>query len=109
MMWASLDKLNRRLPDDAVVYCGHEYTLSNARFALSVDPDNAALKERVAEVERLRAEHMATLPTTMGRSGPPIRSCGRVIRRLPQPSAWQGPALPKSSQNCGDARTGSEP
>lgn len=67
MMWASLDKLTRRLPDDAVVYCGHEYTLSNARFALSVDPDNAALKERVAEVERLRAEHMATLPTTMGR------------------------------------------
>src|SRR6185369_3928954 len=41
-MWGSLQKL-RALPDDTMLYCGHEYTQSNARFALTVDPDNAAL------------------------------------------------------------------
>jgi hydroxyacylglutathione hydrolase len=66
MMWASLSKL-RALPDETSVYCGHEYTLSNARFAVTVDPGNAALKERLAEVERLRADGEATLPTTIGR------------------------------------------
>lgn len=64
-MWASLKKL-MALPRETVVYCGHEYTLSNARFALTVDPDNEALKQRVAEVESLRAAGRATLPTTIG-------------------------------------------
>ena len=45
----------RALPDDFKLYCGHEYTASNVKFALSVDPDNAALKARAAEVTRLRA------------------------------------------------------
>ncbi|WP_106753653.1 hydroxyacylglutathione hydrolase [Pannonibacter carbonis] len=67
MMWASLAKLMRQLPDETVIYCGHEYTLSNARFALAMDPDNAALRQRVQEVERLRSEHLPTLPTTMAR------------------------------------------
>ncbi|HEX2257221.1 MAG TPA: hydroxyacylglutathione hydrolase C-terminal domain-containing protein, partial [Afifellaceae bacterium] len=66
MMWGSLSKL-RDLPDDTSVYCGHEYTLSNAKFAVTVDPDNAALKDRLTEVERLRAEGEPTLPTTIGR------------------------------------------
>lgn len=65
-MLQSLTKL-AALPDDTALYCGHEYTLSNARFALTVDPGNAALQERADEVERLRAENRFTLPSTLGR------------------------------------------
>ena len=54
------------LPDDVKVYCGHEYTLANARWALTVEPDNHVLAERLAEVERARAEGRVTLPTTIG-------------------------------------------
>lgn len=64
-MWDSLQKL-MKLPDDTIIYCGHEYTMSNAKFALSVDPDNEALVKRAIEVERLRAEGKPTLPVTMG-------------------------------------------
>lgn len=63
--WASLQKL-AALPDETKVYCGHEYTLANARFALSVDPDNPALRARASEVEALRANGQMTLPTTIG-------------------------------------------
>jgi hydroxyacylglutathione hydrolase len=65
MMWNSLEKL-LALPDDTAIYCGHEYTVANAKFALSVEPGNAALVKRDTEVKRLRAEGKATLPTTMG-------------------------------------------
>ncbi len=65
MMWESLTSV-RELPDDTIVYCGHEYTLANGKFALTVDPDNAALKARFAEVEKLRAADKMTLPTTIG-------------------------------------------
>jgi hydroxyacylglutathione hydrolase len=65
MMWDSLLKL-RALPDDFKLYCGHEYTAANIRFALSVEPDNAALKARAEEVTRLRAANKATVPTLMG-------------------------------------------
>ncbi|WP_119677558.1 hydroxyacylglutathione hydrolase [Indioceanicola profundi] len=65
-MWTSLLKL-RALPDSTRVYCGHEYTQSNARYARSIDPDNAALAERAAEVDRLRATLQPTLPTLLGR------------------------------------------
>lgn len=54
------------LPDDTVVYCGHEYTQSNGRFALTVEPDNAAIVARMAEVDALRAAGEATVPTTIG-------------------------------------------
>ena len=54
MMWSSLKKL-RELPRETAVYCAHEYTLSNARFALTVDPDNQQLRARAAEVKKLRA------------------------------------------------------
>jgi len=64
-MWASLSKL-AALPADTQVYCGHEYTLSNARFALRYDADNPKLAARAAEVERLRAEGRFTIPTTIG-------------------------------------------
>ena len=54
------------LPDDVRVYCGHEYTLANARWAMTVEPDNRALAKRLAEVEQVRAEGRVTLPTTIG-------------------------------------------
>ncbi|MEZ5887023.1 MAG: hydroxyacylglutathione hydrolase [Paracoccaceae bacterium] len=63
-MWASLSKL-AALPDETLVCSGHEYTQSNIRFALSVDPDNAALQARAARVSALRARGEATVPTTL--------------------------------------------
>ncbi len=54
------------LPDDTLVCCGHEYTESNALFALTVEPDNAALVARTAEVKAQRAAGRATVPTTLG-------------------------------------------
>lgn len=65
-MWASLGRLAALAPETAV-YCGHEYTQSNGRFALRVDPANAALTERMAEVDRLRAAGLPTVPSTMAR------------------------------------------
>jgi hydroxyacylglutathione hydrolase len=82
-MWSSLAKL-ARLPDDAQVYCAHEYTLANARFALTVDPDNPALKERAAEVERLRAAGEPTVPSTLGAeraANPFLRAGDPAIRK----------------------------
>ena len=64
-MFDSLQKL-AKLPDDTLVCCGHEYTQSNARYAITVEPDNAALTQRAAEVDRLRAAGKATVPTRLG-------------------------------------------
>ncbi len=64
VMFHSLIKLVE-LPAATTLYCGHEYTLSNARFALTVDPSNSALKERAAKVEKLREAGRPTLPTTL--------------------------------------------
>jgi hydroxyacylglutathione hydrolase len=63
-MWQSLQRL-AALPDDTKVYCAHEYTASNARFALSVD-DGPALKARAAEVFAARERGEWTVPTTIG-------------------------------------------
>ena len=54
------------LPDTTAIYCAHEYTESNGRFALSVDPDNAALVARMEDVRAARASGEATVPTTIG-------------------------------------------
>ena len=54
-------------PDDTRLYPAHEYTLSNARFAATAEPDNTAIAQRLAEVERLRADGWITLPTTVQR------------------------------------------
>lgn len=62
MMWDSLLKL-RALPNDMRVYCGHEYTASNIKFALGIDPNNPALKARAEEVAKLRAANQPTVPT----------------------------------------------
>jgi hydroxyacylglutathione hydrolase len=64
VMWNSLVKLSS-LPGETEVYCGHEYTLANARFALTIEPDNVALQARAEEVARLRALGKPTLPTTI--------------------------------------------
>jgi len=65
MMWNSLKKL-RDLPGDTRVYCGHEYTLANARFAIAVDPDNQAISGRLAAVQSMRERGDITLPTSIG-------------------------------------------
>lgn len=65
-MWTSLSAL-AALPPETRVYAGHEYTQSNARFALTIEPDNVALADRACEIEALRAAGAPTLPTTIGR------------------------------------------
>ncbi len=63
-MFGSLRKL-AALPGESVVCCGHEYTQSNARFAVTEEPHNAALAARAAEVARLRTDGRATVPSTL--------------------------------------------
>jgi hydroxyacylglutathione hydrolase len=65
MMWDSLKKL-MALPKDTAVYCGHEYTQANAKFALTIEPDSAALQKRAKDVDVMRAAGKATLPTAIG-------------------------------------------
>jgi hydroxyacylglutathione hydrolase len=65
MMWASLLKL-RDLPDDTKVYCGHEYTAANIKFAQTIEPSNKALAARAAEAARQIAARKPTIPTTIG-------------------------------------------
>lgn len=82
-MWASLCKL-RALPDATAVYCAHEYTESNARFALSIDPENQALQARAAEVTTLRATGRPTVPSALGvekRANPFLRADDRSLQR----------------------------
>jgi hydroxyacylglutathione hydrolase len=64
-MFANLKRLEQ-LPDDTLVYCAHEYTLSNARFAVTIESDNLELRARLAAVEAARAAGEATVPTTVG-------------------------------------------
>lgn len=64
-MWTSLQKL-MALPDETLVYCAHEYTQSNAAFALSVEPGNAALQARAKEIDELRKAGLPTVPTSIG-------------------------------------------
>jgi hydroxyacylglutathione hydrolase len=64
MMWKSLQKI-MALPKETLIYCGHEYSQSNAAFALSVEPNNSALQQRAEEIRMLRAEGRPTLPVTL--------------------------------------------
>lgn len=64
-MWRSLNTL-AALPDGTKVWCGHEYTLSNARFAESVTPDDPVLEARVREIVALREKGLPTVPSTIG-------------------------------------------
>lgn len=64
-MYENMRKLEE-LPDETKVYCAHEYTEANGRFALTAEPDNAALAERMRAVEAMRARGEPTVPTTIG-------------------------------------------
>jgi hydroxyacylglutathione hydrolase len=83
MMWTSLSKL-MALPDATRIYCGHEYTESNGRFALTIEPDNDALVKRMADVKAMRAEKRPTLPSAMGlekQTNPFLRPGSAAIRK----------------------------
>jgi hydroxyacylglutathione hydrolase len=64
-MFANMQRY-AQLPDETVVYCGHEYTQSNGRYALVAEPDNQAVVARMQEVDALRAAGQPTVPTTIG-------------------------------------------
>lgn len=81
-MWASLSKL-AGLPDDTRVYCGHEYTLANGRFALTLEPGNADLRQRMVDVEARRSRGEPTIPSTIGlerRTNPFLRPSSDELR-----------------------------
>lgn len=82
-MYSSVTQF-KALPPETRLYCGHEYTQSNARFALSVEPGNTTLKQRAAEVDRLRAAGQMTCPSTIGlelETNPFLRTGSAEIRR----------------------------
>jgi hydroxyacylglutathione hydrolase len=83
MMWNSLSKL-AALPDATRIYCGHEYTENNGRFALTVEPNNAALKARMTDVMAARAKGQPTIPSTIGmekQANPFLRPQSDEIRK----------------------------
>lgn len=100
VMWNSMLKL-RALPDDMRLYCGHEYTQSNAKFCLSIEPDNADLKARADEVARQRAEGKATLPTLLGEE----KKCNVFLRAdVPSVAAAVGLAGKPAADVFGELR-----
>ena len=79
-MHGSLQRLTE-LPDDVALYCGHEYTLANARFASQAEPENGAIADRLDEVEALRAAGKITLPTSVAQE--------RATNPFVRASNWQ--------------------
>ncbi|KAG5404094.1 hypothetical protein IGI04_010213 [Brassica rapa subsp. trilocularis] len=82
-MLASLKKIIS-LPDDTSIYCGHEYTLSNSKFALSIEPNNQVLQSYAAHVADLRKKKLPTIPTTLKMEkacNPFLRSSNTDIRQ----------------------------
>jgi hydroxyacylglutathione hydrolase len=94
MMWRSVSKI-AKLPPATRLYCGHEYTASNAKFALTMEPDNEALQARARAIDALRAEGKPTLPTRVDielETNPFLRPQSAAIRaRLGMAKAddWQ--------------------
>lgn len=93
-MYDSLQRL-AALPGETRIYCGHEYTLANARFALTVEPDNEALARRAGEVRAMRERGEVTLPTTIAleRATNPFVRAGSVeefARRRAAKDAFAG-------------------
>lgn len=83
-MWTSLQKI-MGWPDDTQLYCAHEYTQANARFAQSVDPENEMLKKRAAEVDEMRAAGKPTVPTRLSvekQTNPFLRPDDAGIRQV---------------------------
>ena len=82
MMWTSLSKL-MVLPADTVLYSSHEYTAANARFAVTIDPENQALAARVKAVESLRADNQLTVPSMLSEelaTNPFLRAADTAVR-----------------------------
>lgn len=90
-MWEGILQL-RDLPDDALLYCGHEYTQSNAAFALSVDPRNAALNIRAGEVKRLREAGRFTIPVSLG-----LEKATNPFLRADRPELARAMGLPEGA------------
>lgn len=83
-MWDSLSRL-AALPGETLLCSGHEYTQSNARFALTVDPDNPALAARVARIDAARARGLPTVPSLLSdelATNPFLRAADPLIRRF---------------------------
>ncbi|KAG0480838.1 hypothetical protein HPP92_011428 [Vanilla planifolia] len=74
-MLASLQKI-MSLPDDTSIYCGHECTVSNSKFALSIEPKNKELAEYASRVARLRSKNLPTIPTTLNKE----KKCNPFLR-----------------------------
>ncbi|MBD3321433.1 MAG: hydroxyacylglutathione hydrolase, partial [Chitinivibrionales bacterium] len=82
-MWGSLVSL-MRLPDTTDIYCGHEYTVENLQFALSLEPDNARVGDRLEHAIARRKERRSTLPPTLGlekATNPFLRAGDPALRR----------------------------
>jgi hydroxyacylglutathione hydrolase len=79
-MWANMQRL-AALPPETRIYCAHEYTQSNGRYALHVEPDNPALIQRMRDVDALRARGEATVPTTIAleRATNPFMRAGDIV------------------------------
>jgi hydroxyacylglutathione hydrolase len=76
-MWESLGRL-ASLPDETLVYCGHDYTLENCEFALSIEPGNEVIKQRLAEIKQIQSRGGLTVPSTMLQermTNPFLRAC----------------------------------
>jgi len=88
VMWNSLMKL-ADLPGETQVYCGHEYTQANAKFALAVEPGNALLVDRAQRIAALRAEGKPTVPTTIT-----LELATNPFLRVEEPGVRAGVGLP---------------
>jgi hydroxyacylglutathione hydrolase len=92
--WDSLQRL-AQLPDDTTVYCAHEYTASNAKFAATIETGNEALSARIVSITALRAEGKPTVPTTIGvekATNPFLRADLKPVREavgLPDAPAYE--------------------
>lgn len=84
VMWATMQKF-KSLPDEVQVYSGHEYTMSNADFAITIEPDNAELRARIADIKQKRAEGIPTVPASIGlekATNPFIRADLAIVKSL---------------------------
>ena len=104
MMWQSLEKL-MALPKETTIYCGHEYTQANAKFALTIEPENAALQKRAKEVDGCVRRASRRCPPTSASSSRPIRSCARTCQPSRSGWAWRAGPSGRSSARSGSART----
>jgi len=100
-MWQSMLKL-RALPDDTMIYCGHEYTVANIRFAKTIEPDNAALAAREREVALLVADGKPTVPSPMGQE----KAANPFLRAdVPEVAKSVGMAGAPAAEVFGEIRT----